>query len=332
MRQGLYTSGFFHIFGGFLLIANFQLLEENPNEALNKVSVKLLSEQELNQLTASEKTSALKVENFQPIKIADSNNNPKKISIPAKEKVGNEIKGVTEPNIIEIKKRKTNDEIITNRAERGENDVEELVKERVSRSIQKKDPAEKQNNDQAKQKNTSSHISSEGKNVEIISGALNIAKLPPSRPTFVEPSDQEDTNEPTLQKNNDEVYDNLIEQVVNNQKNEKVSETSIQRLTKARILQKLNENWNVVSINRLANYEKYVIILELKIDKNGNISGPIKLVYPQKASGNFLIAKRSAIKAILESSPFPVPKESFPRGLVLRVVFDPETNVGVNDG
>jgi len=36
MRQGLYTSGFFHIFGGFLLIANFQLLEEIPNEVLNK--------------------------------------------------------------------------------------------------------------------------------------------------------------------------------------------------------------------------------------------------------------------------------------------------------
>ena len=31
-------------------------------------------------------------------------------------------------------------------------------------------------------------------------------------------------------------------------------------------------------------------------------------------------------------SPFPVPKESFPKGLVLRVVFDPETNVGVNNG
>ena len=332
MRQGLYTSGFFHVFGGFLLLANFQLLQENPNEVLNKVSVKLLSEQELNELTALKTTSALEVENFQPRTINDSNDNPKKISIPPKENVGNEIKGVTEPNIIEIKKRKTSDEIITDRAQRGENDVEEQVKERVSRSVQKKDSSEKQNNDQAKQKNTSSHISSEGKNVEIISGALNIAKLPPSRPTFVEPSDQEDTNEPALQKNNDEVYDNLIEQVVNNQKNEKVSETSIQRLTKARILQKLNENWNVVSINRLANYEKYVIILELKIDKNGNISGPIKLVYPQKASGNFLIAKRSAIKAVLESSPFPVPKESFPRGLVLRVVFDPETNVGVNNG
>ena len=50
--------------------------------------------------------------------------------------------------------------------------------------------------------------------MEIISGALNIAKLPPSRPTFVEQSNQDDTNEPTLQKN-DEVYNNLIEQVVN---------------------------------------------------------------------------------------------------------------------
>ena len=332
MRQGIYTSGFFHLFGGFLLIANFQLLENNSNEVLNKVSVKLLSEQELIELTDVEKKSAKEAENFQPKMITDLTSNPKKISIPPKENVGNEIKGVTEPNIIEIKKRKTNDEIITNRAQRGENDVEELVKERVSRSIKKKDSSEKQNNDQAKQKNTSSHISSEGKNVEIVSGALNIAKLPPSRPTFVEAIDKDDTYEPTLQKKSDEVYNNLIDKVVNDQKKERVLETSIQRLTKARILQRLNENWNVVSINRLANYEKYVIILELKIDENGNISGPIKLVYPQKASGNFLIAKRSAIKAVLESSPFPVPKESFPRGLVLRVVFDPETNVGVNNG
>ena len=168
--------------------------------------------------------------------------------------------------------------------------------------------------------------------MEIISGALKIAKLPPSKPTFVEQSDQDVENKTSSRKKNDEVYNNLVEQVVNNQKKDRVSETSIQRLTKARILQTLNDNWNVVSINRLPNYEKYVIILELKIDENGNINGPIKLVYPQKASGNFLIAKRSAIKAVLESSPFPVPRESFPRGLVLRVVFDPETNVGVNNG
>ena len=332
MRQGIYTSGFFHLFGGFLLIANFQLLENNSNEVLNKVSVKLLSEQELIELTDVEKKSAKEAENFQPKMITDLTSNPKKIAMPPKINAGNEIKGLTEPNIIKIKKRKTRDEIITDRAQRGNDDVEKQVEKKSSRSVQKNDLPEKSNNDQAKQKNTSSQISSEGKNVEIISGALKIAKLPLSKPSFVEQSDQNDTKKTTSTKQNDEVYNNLIEQVLNIQKKKKVAENSIQRLTKARILQTLNDNWNVVSINRLPNYEKYVIILELKIDENGYISGPIKLVYPQKASGNFEIAKRSAINAVLESSPFPVAKESFPRGLVLRVVFDPKTNVGVNNG
>ncbi len=332
MRQGIYTSGFFHLFGGFLLIANFQLLENNSNEVLNKVSVKLLSEQELIELTDVKKKSAKEAENFQPKMITDLTSNPKKIAMPPKINAGNEIKGLTEPNIIKIKKRKTRDEIITDRAQRGNDDVEKQVEKKSSRSVQKNDLPEKSNNDQAKQKNTSSQISSEGKNVEIISGALKIAKLPLSKPSFVEHSDQNDTKKTTSTKQNDEVYNNLIEQVLNSQEKKKVAENSIQRLTKARILQTLNDNWNVVSINRLPNYEKYVIILELKIDENGYISGPIKLVYPQKASGNFEIAKRSAINAILESSPFPLAKESFPRGLVLRVVFDPKTNVGVNNG
>ena len=332
MRQGIYTSGFFHLFGGFLLIANFQLLENNSNEVLNKVSVKLLSEQELIELTDVEKKSAKEAENFQPKMITDLTSNPKKIAMPPKINAGNEIKGLTEPNIIKIKKRKTRDEIITDRAQRGNDDVEKQVEKKSSRSVQKNDLPEKSNIDQAKQKNTSSQISSEGKNVEIISGALKIAKLPLSKPSFVEQSDQNDTKKTTSTKQNDEVYNNLIEQVLNSQEKKKVAENSIQRLTKARILQTLNDNWNVVSINRLPNYEKYVIILELKIDENGYISGPIKLVYPQKASGNFEIAKRSAINAVLESSPFPLAKESFPRGLVLRVVFDPKTNVGVNNG
>ena len=332
MRQGIYTSGFFHLFGGFLLIANFQLLENNSNEVLDKVTVKLLSEQELVDLVEGEKTSAKEAEIFQPRSITDLTSNPKKIAMPPKINVGNEIKGLTEPNIIKIKKRKTSDEIITDRAQRGDDDVEKQVEKKANRSAKKNDLPEKSNNDQAKQKNTSSQISSEGKNVEIISGALKIAKLPLSKPKFVEQSDQNDPEKTKSSKQNDEVYNKLIEQVLNSQKKEKVVENSIQRLTKARILQKLNDNWNVVSINRLPNYEKYVIILELKIDENGYISGPIKLVYPQKASGNFEIAKRSAINAVLESSPFPVAKESFPRGLVLRVVFDPKTNVGVNNG
>ena len=332
MRQGIYTSGFFHLFGGFLLIANFQLLENNSNEVSNKVSVKLLSEQELIELTDVGKKSAKKAQNFQPKMITDLTSNPKKIAMPPQINAGNEIKGLTEPNIIKIKKRKTRDEIITDRAQRGNDDVEKQVEKKSSRSVQKNDLPEKSNNDQAKQKNTSSQISSEGKNVEIISGALKIAKLPLSKPSFVEQSDQNDTKKTTSTIQNDEVYNNLIEQVLNSQEKRQVAENSIQRLTKARILQTLNDNWNVVSINRLPNYEKYVIILELKIDENGYISGPIKLVYPQKASGNFEIAKRSAINAVLESSPFPLAKESFPRGLVLRVVFDPKTNVGVNNG
>ncbi len=64
MRQGIYTSGFFHLFGGFLLIANFQLLENNSNEVLDKVTVKLLSEQELIELVEGKKTSAKKLQIF----------------------------------------------------------------------------------------------------------------------------------------------------------------------------------------------------------------------------------------------------------------------------
>ena len=177
MRQGIYTSGFFHLFGGFLLIANFQLLEDNSNEVLDKVTVKLLSEQELVDLVEGEKTSAKEAEIFQPRSITDLTSNPKKIAMPPKINVGNEIKGLTEPNIIKIKKRKTSDEIITDRAQRGDDDIEKQIEKKANRSAKKNDLPEKSNNDQAKQKNTSSQISSEGKNVEIISGALKIAKL-----------------------------------------------------------------------------------------------------------------------------------------------------------
>ena len=192
MRQGIYTSGFFHLFGGFLLLANFQLLENNSNEVLNKVSVKLLSEQELIELAEREKTRAKEVESFQPRTITDLNTNPKKIAIPPKINAGNEIKGLTEPNIIKIKKRKTSDEIITEHAQRGDDDVEKQVEKKSNRTVQKNDLPEKSNNDQAKQKNTSSQISSEGENVEIVSGALKIAKLPLLKPNFVEQSDPND--------------------------------------------------------------------------------------------------------------------------------------------
>ena len=332
MRQGLYTSGILHSFAGLLLITNFQLFQDKPDELLNDVSVKLLSEQELIKLSETKTTRALEVASLEPEASVDRNSYPKKPEISPEKKVGNEIKGASEPDVIKIKKRKTNDEIITDRAQRGDSEVTKPNKKEEKKFITNSHLVEKFDNHKSKQKNTSSQILSEGENVKIVSGSLNIAKLPPSKPTIFKKGDQEEVNGTSLQKDDGDIYSNLIEQVVKSKKKEKVAETAIQSLAKARILQTLNDNWNVVSINRLPNYEKYVIVLELKIDVNGNISGPIKLVYPEKASGNFLIAKRSAIKAILESSPFPVPKESFPKGLVLRVVFDPETNVGVNNG
>ena len=51
MRQGLYTSGILHSFLGLVLITNFQMLENKPDELLSNVSVKLLSQQELMKLS-----------------------------------------------------------------------------------------------------------------------------------------------------------------------------------------------------------------------------------------------------------------------------------------
>ena len=71
MRQGLYTSGILHSFLGLVLITNFQMLENQPDELLSNVSVKLLSQQELMKLSEVETTEALKVTNFEPEKKVD---------------------------------------------------------------------------------------------------------------------------------------------------------------------------------------------------------------------------------------------------------------------
>ena len=105
MRQGLYTSGILHAFLGFLLITNFQLKENKPDELLSNVSVKLLSEQELMKLSEMETTEALEVKNFEPEKKVDVDSYPKKPEIPPKKNIGNEIKGVSEPDVFKIKKR-----------------------------------------------------------------------------------------------------------------------------------------------------------------------------------------------------------------------------------
>ena len=133
---------------------------------------------------------------------------------------------------------------------------------------------------------------------------------------------------------NSDIYDQLVKEVAKENLAEikEINESPMQNLAKARMREKLNSNWNVVSINRLPNFEKYVITLEIPLNSRGNLIGTIKTVYPKSLDGNFSIAERSAINAVMESIPFQVPKEIFPNGLILRVVFDPKTNIGANNG
>ncbi len=100
--------------------------------------------------------------------------------------------------------------------------------------------------------------------------------------------------------------------------------SSIATLVKKQILEKINNNWNVVSLKRLPNFEKYKVTLEIPINSQGRISGSVKMIDPKNISGNFVLAKRVAVNAVLDSVPFAIPSEIFPNGLILKIVFDPE--------
>ena len=211
MRQGLYTSGILHSFLGLVLITNFQILENKPDELLSNVSVKLLSEQELMKLSEVETTKALEVTNFEPEKKVDIDRYPQKPEIPPKRNIGNEIKGLSEPEVIKIKKRKTKDEIITDQAQRGDSELNKLPKKEENRILEDNKVVEKTNDDNSKQKNTSSQISSEGKDVEIVSGALKIAKIPSSKPSDFYKGNGSSGNETVLKTDKNDIYSDLIE-------------------------------------------------------------------------------------------------------------------------
>ena len=214
MRQGLYTSGILHSFLGLILITNFQILENKPDELLSNVSVKLLSEQELMKLSEVETTKALEVTNFEPEKKVGLDRYPKKPEIPPKRNIGNEIKGLSEPEVIKIKKRKTKDEIITDQAQRGDSELDKLSKKEENRLVEDNRVVEKTNDDNSKQKNTSSQISSEGKDIEIVSGALKIAKIPSFKPSVFDKGNESSVNETVLKTDKNDIYSDLIEKVV----------------------------------------------------------------------------------------------------------------------
>jgi len=334
MNVGVFTSGFFHVLFGILLIINIEKVLISKKEITQSINIQIISSKNYKKLISEEKilkSKPLGMDSsilLKPIAESEKVNNVGQEVIEA---IGNELLGLTEPNIEKVKKRKTTDEIITGIAQ-DSNSGKSLTEE-VKLADEKKTAEAKSKTELKIEKSeaTTTSISSEGKEVEIVSGALKVAKLPLNKPSEVRKLKPTDLPEDDSNVN---IYDQLVEEVAKVELTPEIKEieSPVQNLAKARMLQKLNSNWNVVSINRLPNYEKYLIILEIPLNSSGNIIGSIKTVYPKVVEGNFLIAKRSAINAVLESIPFQVPGEIFPKGLILRVVFDPKSNIGVNNG
>ncbi len=334
MNIGVYTSGFFHLLFGILLLINIENILIQRKDVIQSVRVEVISETDYKKMISEDsKNKSKPLENgkvnfVNPITEKKQSENAKEKKIKS---VGNELKGVTEPNIIKVQTRKTPGEIITGIAQRGEEGINHS--ENVSSSLGKNSSLDKSKLEKKNKKNapTTTKISPEGINTAIVSGAIKIAKIPLKKPMDFSKLKQ---TESTEEVDNSDIYDQLINEVAKESVSQikEINESPMQNLAKARMLEKLNSNWNVVSINRLPNFEKYVIELEIPLNSRGNIVGTIKTVYPKSLEGNFLIAKRSAINAVLESIPFQVPKEIFPNGLILRVVFDPKTNVGANNG
>ena len=95
---------------------------------------------------------------------------------------------------------------------------------------------------------------------------------------------------------------------------------------KKQVIKKINSNWNLAPLKTAVDYEKYKVVLEIKIDHRGYLRGPIKNISPYKPEGRYLIAKRSAVNAILASEPFSIPEDLFTDGLTLKIEFDPAEN------
>ncbi len=334
MNIGVVTSGFFHLLFGILLLINIENSTLQRREVIESVKVALISETDFtkkiseNEIT---KSKPLEIEKEKIVKPESEKKQPDVIEKSKVKPVGNELVGLTEPNIRKVQKRKTPGEIITGIAQRGEKETNES--ENIQANTKNSKSPEKREFEKKKKKSspTTTVISPEGINTNIVSGSLKIAKIPINKPKSLgklNPTKMD--KEPNVSK----IYDQLVKEVAKNNllQNKEDNESPIQNLAKARMLKKLNSNWNVVSINRLPNFEKYVIILEISLNSKGNIKGTIKTVYPKSLEGNFLIAERSAINAVRESLPFQVPKEVFPNGLILRVVFDPTTNIGAKNG
>ena len=92
---------------------------------------------------------------------------------------------------------------------------------------------------------------------------------------------------------------------------------------KQAIYKKISRNWNIGPLMGIQNLEKYKVIIEIKINSEGQLSAPLRVIHPDKPKGSESIAKRLAVNAILASIPFSISKEIFPDGITMKMFFDP---------
>ena len=94
------------------------------------------------------------------------------------------------------------------------------------------------------------------------------------------------------------------------------------------INQLIGRYWNKGILIGGSDYENYVVKVEILLDSNGNIVGNIKPISPLVPNGRYAIAFREASNAIKAVGKIPIPKNQFPKGLKLRLTFDPAMGIG----
>ena len=94
------------------------------------------------------------------------------------------------------------------------------------------------------------------------------------------------------------------------------------------INQLIGKYWNKGILIGGSDFENYVIEVEILLDSNGNIVGNIKPISPLVPYGRYAIAFREASNAIKAVGKIPIPENQFPKGLKLRLTFDPAVGIG----
>ena len=110
--------------------------------------------------------------------------------------------------------------------------------------------------------------------------------------------------------------------IIPSKTNEKITKFKVE--FKERVIEDITKNWNIAPLLEKANYEKYVVIIELSIDPKGQVK-EVNVIYPETLEGDFLVAKRLAMSAIAKSVPFKMSEQLLPEGIKLKIAFEPSS-------